>query len=148
VQVTITEVRPDGQEQYIQRGWLRMSDRKLSSDSTATWPRPTYQKADVQPLVPGLPTYARIPIYPFEHVFRTGSSIRISIEAPVGITGDFGFLFNPTAATNSVWHDQTHPSEWVFDALPVTMSAPALPACGSVVEEPCRTNTEPVPHSP
>jgi putative CocE/NonD family hydrolase len=145
VQVTISEVRPDGQEQYIQRGWLRMSERKLGPHSTATWPRPTYQKADVQPLVPGVPTYARIPIYPFEHIFRRGSSIRISIEAPVAITGDFGFLFNPTPATNTVWHDRGHVGEWVFDALPITTPVPPLPACGSVLEEPCRTNTEPVP---
>ncbi len=95
--------------------------------------------------LPGTPTYARIPIYPFEHVFRRGSSIRVSIEAPVGITGDFGFLFNPTPATNTVWHDERHVSEWVFNTLPITMPVPPLAACGSVVEEPCRTNTEPRP---
>jgi len=145
VQVTISEVRPDGQEQYIQRGWLRMSERKLGPGSTATWPRPTYLKADVQPLVPGAPTYARIPIYPLEHIFRAGSSIRISIEAPTGITGDFGFLFNPTPAINTVWHDPGHLSEWVFNTLPIATPVPPLPACGSVLEEPCRTNAEPVP---
>ncbi|MHB8439139.1 MAG: CocE/NonD family hydrolase [Acidimicrobiales bacterium] len=147
IQVTISEVRPDGQEQYVQRGWLRISERKLRQDSTTTWPRPTYLKADVEPLVPGAPTYARIPIYPFEHIFRRGSSIRISIEAPVGITGDFGFLFNPTPATNTIWHDPGHVSEWVFGTLPIKTAVPAAPACGSVVEEPCRTNTEPVPSS-
>jgi putative CocE/NonD family hydrolase len=145
VQVTISEVRPDGQEQYVQRGWLRMSKRKLGPGSTATWPRPTYLEADVQPLVPGVPTYTRIPIYPFEHIFRRGSNIRISIEAPVSLTGDFGFLFNPTPATNTVWHDQGHVSKWVFNTLPITTPVPPLPACGSVLEEPCRTNTEPVP---
>ncbi len=148
VQATITELRPDGQEQYIQRGWLRMSERKLGPGSTSTWPRPTYLKADVQPLAPGVPTYARIPIYPFEHVFRRGSSIRISVEAPVGLTGTFGFLFNPTPATDTVWHDRRHVSSWVFDTLPVTSQVPPLPACGSVLEEPCRTNTEPVPSGP
>lgn len=144
VQATVTEVRPDGQEQYIQRGWLRLSRRRLRGGSTATWPRPTYQQADVQPLATGVPTYARIPIYPFEHVFRRGSRIRISIEAPVSITGDFGFLFNPAPATDTVWHDHGHASEWVFDTLPMTAPAPALPACGSVLEEPCRANAEPV----
>jgi putative CocE/NonD family hydrolase len=147
VQVTISEVRPDGQEQYIQRGWLRMSERKLGPGSTSTWPRPTYQQADVQPLVPGVPTYARIAIYPFEHVFRQGSSIRISIEAPVGLTGTFGFVFNPTPATDTVWHNQHHGSEWVFNTLPVTSTVPPLPTCSSVLEEPCRTNEQPVPSS-
>ena len=145
LQVTITEVRPDGQEQYVQRGWLRMSRRKLGPGSTATWPRPTYQQADVRPLVPGVPTYARVPIYPFEHIFRAGSSIRVSVEAPVGITSDFGFLFNPTPATDTVWHDRHHLSRWVFDTVPMAGAVPPLPACGSVVEEPCRANTQPVP---
>jgi hypothetical protein len=94
-----------------------------------------------------VPTYARIPIYPFEHVFRRGSSIRISVEAPVGLTGTFGFRFNPTPATDSVWHDRRHASEWVFSTLPVTSPVPPLPACGSVLEEPCRTNAEPLPSS-
>lgn len=146
VQVTISEVRPDGQEQYIQRGWLRMSERKLGPGSTATWPRPTYQQADVQKLTPASPTYARIPIEPFEHVFRAGSSIRVSVEAPVGVTGLFdSFAYNPTPATNTVWHDQAHASQWVFNTVPSATQVPALPACGSVSEEPCRTNTETVP---
>src|SRR4029079_6809541 len=29
LQVTLTEVRPDGQEEYVQAGWLRASHRKL-----------------------------------------------------------------------------------------------------------------------
>jgi hypothetical protein len=122
-----------------------MSKRKLGPGSTATWPQPTYLEADAQPLTPGVPTYARIPIYPFEHVFRAGSSIRISVEAPVGMTGTFGFLLNPSPAINTVWHDQSHVSEWVFNSVPTASSPQPLPACGSVVEEPCRTNTEPVP---
>ena len=138
VQATVTEVRPDGEEQYIQRGWLRISERKLGPGSTPTWPRPTYLKSDVEPLVPGVPTYARIPIYPFEHLFRRGSSIRISIEAPVGITGDFGFLFNPTPATNTIWHEPGRASRWVFSSLPINAAVPPLPACGTVLEEPCR----------
>jgi predicted acyl esterase len=145
LQVTVSEVRPDGQEQYLQRGWLRMSERKLRPDSTATWPRPTYQRADVQPLKPGVPTRARIPIYPLEHVVRRGSSLRISIEAPTGVTGTFSFLYNTTPATDTVWHDHDHVSKWVFDSLPITKPVPPLGACGAVLEEPCRDNTEPVP---
>jgi predicted acyl esterase len=145
VQATISEVRPDGQEQYIERGWLRASKRKLEPGSTATWPRPTYLKADVEPLRPGRPTYTRIPIYPFEHIFRAGSSIRISIEAPVAATGTFGFLFNPTPALDTIWHDPDHPSKWVFTTLPITTPTPSLPACGDVLDEPCRANTQPVP---
>jgi hypothetical protein len=146
VQATVSEVRPDGQEQYVDRGWLRLSERKLDPRlSTALWPRPTYRQADVQPLVPGQPTFARIPIYPFEHLFRKGSSIRISIEAPVSSTGLAGLAFDPTPAVVSVWHDQTHDSEWVFATVASPPNPPPLPACGTVLSEDCRTNTEPVP---
>jgi uncharacterized protein len=146
LQVTISEVRKDGQEQYVQRGWLRMSMRKLGPSSTATWPRPTYQKADVQKLGIGVPTYARIPILPVEHLFRKGSSIRISIEAPVGVTGLlYSFRFDPTPAIDTVWHDRDRISEWVFNTVPVTGTVPSSPACNTVLQEPCRTNNEPVP---
>ena len=60
---------------------------------------------------PDLPVRARLP---------SGSSIRISIEAPVGITGDFGFLFNPTPATNTVWHDQATSASGSSTRLPIT----------------------------
>jgi uncharacterized protein len=150
VQVTVTEIRPDGEEQYIERGWLRMSERKLAPDSTVTWPRPTDTEQDVQPLVPGSPTYARIAIYPFEHVFRAGSRIRISIEAPVGQTGDMVLDIDPTSATDTVYHDARHESAWVFTTVPIPRrSVPAAyPACGSVISEPCRTNTEALPSAP
>ena len=38
IQVTITEVRPDGKEMYVQNGWLRASDRALSPDATDAAP--------------------------------------------------------------------------------------------------------------
>src|SRR6201999_2286672 len=31
LQITLTEVRPDGQEVYVSRGWLRASHRKLDT---------------------------------------------------------------------------------------------------------------------
>ena len=40
IQVTITEVRPDGKETYVQNGWLRASDRALAPDMSVL--RPTH----------------------------------------------------------------------------------------------------------
>jgi predicted acyl esterase len=43
IQVTLTEVRPDGSETYIQNGWLRASHRRLDrKTSTILEPRPTH----------------------------------------------------------------------------------------------------------
>ena len=39
LEVTLTEVRPDGQERYIQSGWLRASHRQLDeAESTPLLP--------------------------------------------------------------------------------------------------------------
>lgn len=138
-QITVSEVRPDGQEQYLQRGWLRASERKLSARSTATWPRPTYFQNDVQPLVPGQPTLLRVPIYPLEHVFRRGTRIRVSIEAPSGTTGLASFDFDRTQAVINVLHDHSHDSQFVFDTLDSPAATPS-PACDTVLNEPCRSD--------
>ena len=85
LQITLTEVRPDGQEVYIARGWLRASHRALDpARSTALAPFHTDQQADARALVPGRPTRMRVQLWPFDYVFRKGSSIRLWIDAPSG----------------------------------------------------------------
>ncbi len=45
LQATVSEVRPDGKELFVQTGELRASDRALdASASTATHPVPTYRR--------------------------------------------------------------------------------------------------------
>jgi uncharacterized protein len=85
LQVTLSEVRPDGRETYIQNGWLRASHRKLDrSRSTATDPRPTHLKRDAAPLPRGGWALVRVPIYPVAHAFRAGSRIRVTVQAMGG----------------------------------------------------------------
>ncbi|MDQ2700208.1 MAG: CocE/NonD family hydrolase, partial [Actinomycetota bacterium] len=51
IQVTLTEVRPDGKETYIQNGWLRATHRALDPEqSTAYNPVQTWLKQDARPL--------------------------------------------------------------------------------------------------
>ena len=147
LQATIVEVRPDGQETYIQRGWLRASMRKLDdAKSTVLEPYPTYAQADVQPLVAAQPTYMRLPLFAFDHVFRKGSSIRIWIDAPTGVTGLWGLNFQKTPGTNTILHDPQHPSNMTLGWLPGgNAQGTALPACDSVLNQPCRSNPNPVP---
>src|SRR6202011_5669812 len=102
LQATVTEVRPDGQEEYIQRGWLRASHRKLNPRRTTVLrPYQTNTRQDATPLVPGRPTYLRMEIFPFAQAFRAGSRIRIYIEAPTGHTGFYAFDPVPNPATNT-----------------------------------------------
>jgi putative CocE/NonD family hydrolase len=147
VQVTVSEVRPDGQEQYIQRGWLRMSHRKLDPvKSTVLRPFHTDLAADSEPLTPGQATFARLEIWPFDHVFRKGSSIRITFDTPASYLYTFsGFQFLPNPAQNAVYHDPWHVSSVVLPLIPGASAGAPLPACGNVTDEPCRTNMTPVP---
>ncbi len=72
-QVTLTEVRSDGQEVFVQQGWLRASHRKLDAElSNPLRPYQTHLTTDVQPLVPGQATPMSIEIFPFAHAFRDG----------------------------------------------------------------------------
>jgi uncharacterized protein len=83
--VTLSEVRPDGNETYIQNGWLRASHRKLDRKrSTAIDPWPTHLKRDAAPLPRRGYVLVRVPIYPVAHVFRAGSRLRVTVQAVGG----------------------------------------------------------------
>lgn len=135
LQITISEVRPDGQEMYVQNGWLRLSRRMLDAErSTALRPRHTYQQDDLQLLTPGEPVLARVEVLPFNHVFRAGSAIRLSIDAPGG-----WFQILPAAAVNTVHHEPSMPSALVLGWLPGGKALAPLPDCAApLLNQPCR----------
>lgn len=145
VQVTITEVRPDGQEQYVQRGWLRLSHRALDrARSTATRPVHPFTAAAQRDLPSGTPVLARVEVLPFAQAFRAGSRLRVRLDTP-SATGLWAFAPNdlPAGLTPpsrlEVLHDARHPSALVLGRLAV--DAPGrVPACGSVVSQPCRAD--------
>ena len=82
LQVTVTEVRPDGKETYVQSGWLRASERKLEGRQQPLAPEPTFGRADARPLPKGKFTELTVPLYYEGHVYRAGSRIRIIIARP------------------------------------------------------------------
>ena len=139
VQVTVTEVRPDGQETYVQRGWLRASHRKLDPErSTATRPYQTHLRADAQPLARLEPTLMRVEVFPFAHAFRAGSRLRVWIEAPTSHTGFWAFAPHPEPGINTVLHDSEHPSRLVLPVLEGETAQAQLPACDTLRNQPCR----------
>jgi predicted acyl esterase len=85
LQVTISEVRPDGDETYVQTGWLRASHRKLKA--TGKNPLrvvPTHLAKDAANLPAGKFSQVRVPIFQAAHAFRAGSRLRVTIMAPGG----------------------------------------------------------------
>jgi predicted acyl esterase len=139
VEVTLSELAPDGTETYIQNGWLRLSRRALAPESTELRPVPSSLDGDVSPLVPGAePVLARVEILPFAHVVRAGSRLRITIDTPGASrpSWQFDVLAEPVAVTLHTGPD--HPSRLVVPALPNLEVPTERPACGWLRGQPCR----------
>jgi len=139
IEVTITEVRPDGNEVYVQSGWLRASQRAIdAAASTELRPMLTQLESDAAPLVVGEPTLVRVEILPFGHVFRKGSRIRVIVGSPGGNRAQWHFENLPGGGTVSVLTDSAHPSRVMLPVVP-GISVPAeYPACGALRGQPCR----------
>ncbi len=146
LQITLTEVRPDGQEVYVARGWLKASMRALNPKlSTTLAPYQTDLRSDARSLTPGHPTYVRVQLWPFDYVFRKGSSIRLWIDAPTGLTGGWSLDFLNTPAVNSIYADAKQPSALVLGYLKGGHAEAPPPKCNTILNHPCRKNDVAVP---
>ena len=144
LQVTLTEVRPDGKETYLQNGWLRASHRKVDpAKSTAFDPVQTWLKGDGAPLRKGKYNYTRVQIFPAAHVFRAGSKIRINIQAPGGDRTIWDFAtIEKGKTTNTIGLGGVVPSKLVLPVVPgQTAQGTPLPAPTALRGEPSRTYT-------
>ena len=150
LEVTLSEVRPDGSEMYVQSGWLRASHRALDdARSTAVLPVQTHAEADAAPLPAGEFSPVRIELFPAAYVFRTGSRIRITIDAPGDSRPVWEFDTISKGEKNMIAHDAAHPSRVVLQIVPGISVPQNLVPCGAMRGEPCRTyvpaDNEPVP---
>jgi hypothetical protein len=149
LQATISEVRPDGNETFVQNGWLRASERALSKTaadylgvaSTATDPVPSFTSADAARMPRGEFVKVVIPLYAEGHVYRAGSRLRVTISAPNGTQPVWSFSrTEPSGGTPTVGiaRSASMPSSLVLPVVAgVTVPTP-LPACPSLRNEPCR----------
>lgn len=151
LQVTVSEVRPDGVESFVQNGWLRGSARKLSTDSdnvfkrpsTPADPIPSFTADDVEPMPAGQFTEVAIPLYYQGHAYRAGSRIRLVVSAPNGSQPIWSFdETQPPGATAQVAIARTPqmPSSLKLPVVPDVAIPTDLPACPSLRNEPCRTS--------
>jgi predicted acyl esterase len=140
LQVTISEVRPDGKETFVQDGWLRASERKLAPGSTLLAPRLTLRQADAAPLPAGRFTQVTVPLYDEGHVYRTGSRIRVTISAPGGDQPLWAFADPvPTrTAPVTIAYSSTMPSRLTLPVVPGVAVPTGLPPCPGLRGEPCR----------
>jgi LPXTG-motif cell wall-anchored protein len=144
LETTLTIVRPDGKETYVQSGWLRASDRALdAAKSTELYPFHPFTQAAAADLPPGQFVPARVELFPFAALLRPGDRLRLNIEAPGGNQPFWQFQTLPPDGhqVNDIGHSVGMPSRVVLPLLPDNLrpDAPVSdPPCPSLRNEPCR----------
>ena len=148
LQATISEVRPDGNETFVQNGWIRASERKLSTNSnnmfkrlsTALEPIPTFTTADASPMPAGQFVKVVVPLYYQGHAYRVGSRIRVTIAAPNGTQPIWSFSQTQPKPSGgvSLAFSTSMPSSVVLPVVPGVSVPTPLPPCPSLRNEPCR----------
>jgi uncharacterized protein len=150
LQATVSEVRPDGNETFVQNGWIRASERKLAISAsnilkqkpTLLQPIPTMLASDAEPMPANEFVPVVIPLYFQGHAYRAGSRIRVTISAPNGTQPIWSFSHTQpsgTPATESIAFSSSMPSSLILPIVPGVSVPTGLPACPSLRNEPCRT---------
>jgi predicted acyl esterase len=145
---TISEVRPDGNETFVQNGWIRASERKLSTTtnnifkrpSTALEPIPSFTAADASPMPTGQFVKVVVPLYYQGHAYRAGSRIRVTIAAPNGTQPIWSFDETQPDGTStvSITFSPSMPSSLILPVVPNVSVPTGLPQCPSLRNQPCR----------
>jgi hypothetical protein len=102
---------------------------------------PSYLKADRHNLQAGKDTLVRIPIDPIAHSFRAGTRLRIVISAPGGDRPAWAFATPGThgSVTDTLSLGAATASSLVLNVVRGVDPTAAMPACGALRGEPCRS---------
>ncbi len=141
LQATISEIRPDGKETFVQGGWVRGDERKLDArKSTPLEPVLSLRKRDVKRLPRKRFAKVTIPLYYQGHAYRAGSRIRVTISAPNGDQPIWSFSETRPKGTAKVTiaHSRKRPSKLVLPVVPGLEIPTGLPPCPGLRGEPCR----------
>jgi predicted acyl esterase len=141
LQATISEVRPDGKESFVQNGWVRGNERKLDPEkSTPLEPVLSLRESDVSPLPADQFVPVTIPLYYEGHAYRASSRIRVTIAAPNGTQPIWAFdQADPEGpAQVAIAYGGDTPSNLLLPVVPGVSVPTALPPCPGLRGEPCR----------
>jgi predicted acyl esterase len=141
LQATISEVRPDGKETFVQNGWVRANERKLDAQkSTKLEPVLSLREEDVEPMPANEFVKVTIPLYYEGHAYRAGSRIRVTIAAPNGTQPIWDFEETEPAGTANVAiaYSAQDPSNLLLPVVPGVNVSSSLPPCPGLRGEPCR----------
>ena len=141
LQATISEVRPDGKETFVQNGWVRANERALDeAKSTELEPVLSLREADVAPMPSDQFVPVTVPLYYEGHAYRAGSRIRVRVSAPNGDQPIWSFSETEPAGTAEVeiGYGNGMPSRLVLPLVPGVDVPDQLPPCPGLRGEPCR----------
>jgi hypothetical protein len=144
---TVSEVSPGGNETFVQNGWLRASERALTKTSnnifkqepTLLEPIPAFTKNAPMPAGKFVPLV--IPLYFEGHVYRAGSSLRLTIAAPNGTQPIWSFNHTQPEGENanvSIEFSPAKQASLILPSVPGVSVPTAQPPCPSLRNEPCR----------
>jgi predicted acyl esterase len=143
LQATVTEVRPDDKETFVQGGWLRGNMRKLDAKkSTPLEPVLSLRKKHIRPMPRGRFVKVTIPLYYQGHAYRADSRIRVTISAPNGDQPIWAF--NETKpkgkrkAKVAIAFSKRKPSNLTLPVVPGVDVPTELPPCPALRAQPCR----------
>ena len=140
LQATVSEVRSDGKETFVQNGWVRGDERKLDRrKSKPLEPVLSLRKSAISPLPRDHFAKVTIPLYYEGHAYRAGSRIRVTVAAPNGTQPIWAFSQTrpKSHARVSIAYSKRRPSRLT---LPVVRGdiPTGLPPCPGLRGEPCR----------
>ncbi len=141
LQATVSEVRPDGKETFVQNGWVRADEREIdAAKSTPLEPVLSLRESDVEPMPPNEFVKVTIPLYYEGHAYRAGSRIRVTIAAPNGTQPIWDFEETEPAGTAQVAiaYSPEDPSDLLLPVVPGIAVPTGLPPCPGLRGEPCR----------
>ncbi len=141
LQVTISEVRPDGKETFVQNGWVRANERALDeAKSTELEPVLSLREADVAPMPADQFVPVTVPLYYEGHAYRAGSRVRVRVSAPNGDQPIWSFSETEPAGTAEIeiGYGNGMPSRLVLPEVPGVDVPDQLPPCPGLRGEPCR----------
>jgi hypothetical protein len=142
LQATISEVRPDGKEVFVQSGWLRASGRKLDKKkSKPLAPVLSLRKQHLEPMPEGRFVRVTIPLYYQGHSYRADSRIRVTITAPGGDQPIWAFAKTQPKKGNakiSIRSSKRKPSRLKLPVIEDVNVPTGFPPCPGLRGEPCR----------
>jgi hypothetical protein len=142
LQATISEVRPDGKEAFVQGGWARASMRKLDrARSSVLEPVLSLRRSDIRPMPRQRFAKVTIPLYYEGHAYRAGSRIRVTISGANGDQPIWAFArAKPRKGRVRVAIASTkrRPSKLTLPVVDGVGVPAGLPPCPGLRGQPCR----------